>query len=125
MLTVSAGVTPFVLDCVYIDYDGTKYGPRAKCVALQDYSGLKAIKSLELFPIRFSQETPSDYASLVERGKLYASLRGGVSKLYKGLTLEEKVEKTPFEAAVEITQRKEVSSYLAIRRLLCLLHTGQ
>ncbi|CAN9337290.1 unnamed protein product [Alternaria alternata] len=91
MLTVSAGVTPFVLDCVYIDYDGTKYGPRARSVALQDYNGLKAIKSLELFPIKFNYEAPGDYASLVKRGKKYASLRGGVSKLYKGLTLEEKV----------------------------------
>ncbi|CAN9330935.1 unnamed protein product [Alternaria alternata] len=114
MLTVSAGVTPFVIDCVYIDYDGAKYGPRTKSVALQDYNGLKAIKSLELFPIRFNHEAPGDYASLVKRGKKYASLRGGVSKLYDGLTLEEKLEKTQYDAAIELLRKKEVNSEIVL-----------
>ncbi|KAG9188828.1 hypothetical protein G6011_07533 [Alternaria panax] len=115
VLKVSAGVTPFVLDCIYIDYDGTKYGPQAKCVALQDYNGLKAIRSLELFPIRFSHETPGTYTSLVERGKQYASLPGGVSKLYKGLTMGEKLKKQAmWDTAVEVTQRKEVYSEIIL-----------
>jgi hypothetical protein len=121
MLRISSGVTPFVLDCIFIDYDGAKYGPRAKCVALQDYNGLKPIKSLEVFPVRFNPEPQDNYTSLVERGKHYAGIRSGVSKLYKGLTLGEKVEKTSFEAAVEVTQRKEVTPSPAIIPVLYLL----
>jgi hypothetical protein len=104
----STGVSPFILDCFYLDYNGTKFGPREERLIMQEYSGLKPVSSLEVVPIHFLRDFKGTQSSLVARGKRYADLCPISHKIYKGLTLGEKIEKNLLEAAIELTPREEV-----------------
>jgi hypothetical protein len=120
----STGVSPFVLDCFYLDYNGAKFGPREERLIMQEYSGMKPVLSLEVVPINFLQDLKVTQSSLLARGKRYADLCPISHKIYKGLTLGEKIEKSLLEAAIELTPREEVI-FLPIIVHASLIFPGQ
>ena len=81
--------SPFVIDCFYLDFDGTNFGPRPQTFTLQEYEGEKAIKSLEVFPIRFDDDSRRTEKLLVKRGRKFVKLASVDHKFYSGRTLRE------------------------------------
>lgn len=78
-------VTPFVIDCFYIDFDGHKYGPRPRRFTMQEFTGKRAIENLEVFPSKFLR-TEDIRATLLERGKRFVQVARQSHKQYAGPT---------------------------------------
>ncbi|KAF4545365.1 AAA family ATPase [Lasiodiplodia theobromae] len=74
--------SPFVIDCIYLDFNGEELGPANHQVTIMPYTGSQAISSLEFLPLEYARtvidtventELPvEDY--LVKRGKRYLDL---------------------------------------------------
>lgn len=106
---VSPAVSPFALDCFYIDHDGTNYGACGQPWIAYDYTGYKQVESLELIPLQFMLKSSDFYTSLVVQGKKLAGLQAGTSKLYRGLTIRETIENAEYGSPpIELTPLKEV-----------------
>jgi hypothetical protein len=61
--------TPFKVHCAYIDFDGKQFGPVSFKFAIQPYGGMKDIKSLPVYPLRFAKDVKFR-EKLIERGKM-------------------------------------------------------
>ena len=81
--------SPFVIDCFYIDFDGTNFGPLPQEFVLEDYEGEVPINSLKVFPIRFDEDPIKTEKSLVRRGRKFVKLANVDHKYYSGRTLRE------------------------------------
>ena len=88
MMTVSR-ITPIIIDLFYLDYDGSRFGPRSRRVRVEEYKGCKAISALEVVPLRFIPKASHVQQTLIARGRQYINLVPTAHKLYEGLnTLE-------------------------------------
>ena len=83
--------SPFVIDCFYIDFDGTNFGPLPQKFMLEDYDGEVPINSLEVFPIKFDEDPKKTEKSLVKRGRKFVKLANVDHKYYSGRTLREPI----------------------------------
>ena len=81
--------SPFVIDCFYIDFDGTNYGPLPQKFMIDEYEGEVPITSLEVFPIRFNEDPKKTEKTLVRRGRKFVKLANVDHKFYSGRTLQE------------------------------------
>ena len=81
--------SPFVIDCFYIDFDGTNFGPLPQRFMLEEYDGEVPINSLKVFPIRFDDDPKKTEKSLVRRGRKFVKLANVDHKYYSGRTLRE------------------------------------
>lgn len=81
--------TPFVIDCFYLDFDGTKFGPMPQKFMLQDYEGEIPITSLEVFPLRLDDHPKVTEKSLERRGRKFVKLANVEHRYYSGRTLRE------------------------------------
>ena len=81
--------TPFVLDCFYLDFDGTNFGPRPAKFMFKEYDGEKPIRSLEVFPVRFDGSPKQTENALIRRGKRFVKLARVDHKYYSGSTIKE------------------------------------
>ena len=81
--------TPIVIDCFYIDFDGTNFGPLPQKFMLAEYEGEVPIKSLEVFPMRFDEDPQQTEKALVKRGKRLVKLARVDHKYYSGKTIRE------------------------------------
>ena len=91
--------SPFVIDCFYLDFDGTKFGALPKKFEFQEYDGEVTITSLEVYPIRFHDDPKKTEKSLMKQGKKFVKLAGVEHKYYSGPTLR---EADTFEAQGEV-----------------------
>ena len=83
--------SPFVVDCFYIDFDGTNFGPLPQKFEIADYEGEVAISSLEAYPARFDDNPKQTEKALIKRGKRFAELAQGGHKYYSGRVIREPV----------------------------------
>jgi len=67
-------VSPFVIDCYFISFDGRKYGPVQKTFRIAAYDGERQITALPICPEGFFDTSRRE--SLSERGKSFLSLTG-------------------------------------------------
>jgi hypothetical protein len=67
-------VSPFVIDCYFISFDGRKYGPVQKTFRIAAYDGERQITALPVCPEGFFDASRRD--SLFERGNSFLSLTG-------------------------------------------------
>ncbi|EEH10616.1 conserved hypothetical protein [Histoplasma capsulatum G186AR] len=81
--------TCFIVDAFYIDFDGTKFGPRSKRFAIPPFKGTKPIRSLIPFPLLPGPESEQIERSLIQRGRRFAELVPGTHKKYSGATVQE------------------------------------
>ena len=79
--------TPFVIDCFYIDFDATGFGPIPKKFLLQDYDGEVLITSLEVFPAKFDESSKDITKRLIKRGKRFIKLSREGHRSYAGHTI--------------------------------------
>ena len=81
--------SPFVIDCFYLDFDGTNFGPLPQKFMLDDYDGEVPINSLKVFPINFDEDPKKTEKLLVRRGRKFEKLARVEHKYYSGRTLRE------------------------------------
>lgn len=93
----------FKLNCVYVDFDGRRFGPVTKVFVIKSFAAERAVDSLEVYPLRFHRtKSPSSEAQqnedaagwqsvrqdLIDRGKRFfrAARMKLVNTFYSGLT---------------------------------------
>jgi hypothetical protein len=61
--------TPFTIDCYVMAYDGTEIGPVDHCKRIKHYSGKRAIRDLDVYPLRFHPNGEELLKQMEERGR--------------------------------------------------------
>ncbi|KAI1146151.1 hypothetical protein F4825DRAFT_441591 [Nemania diffusa] len=84
-------IIPMTVHCVYIDFDGKNLGPVSVKFSITSFGGLKDIKSLPIYPLRFSKDA-NLRNNLVTRGKMLLNIATFKSMYYKGFTLDTRDE---------------------------------
>lgn len=75
------------LDADFHDWDGTRSGCRSSRFKITEFKGEKSLKSLNLTPFKFLQNSEDVKSELIERGKLFESLIGHSFRHYSGLKI--------------------------------------
>lgn len=81
-------MTPFVLDLLYIDFDGEVYGPKSIRIPILEYSGKEKIRSLEVYPARYGNKAIE--TTLLDRGKRFLEYSKVHHRHYEGRSLNDK-----------------------------------
>ncbi|OTA36728.1 hypothetical protein BTJ68_03341 [Hortaea werneckii EXF-2000] len=84
-------MTPLVVDCFYMDYDGTNYGPRPQRFIIPEFGGRKKIVDLDVYPAHFDTACETVRGKLLRRGKYFVDCRNRPHKEYHGYVLPERV----------------------------------
>ncbi|KAL8911012.1 MAG: hypothetical protein Q9171_003748 [Xanthocarpia ochracea] len=106
-----SGISPFVIECVGIDFDGANFGPTHERVEIGEFNGWKTIVELEAHPIDFVNDAQSLKKSLIARGHRFAQLRGFQHKKYSGLSLTDPEEEIDSEVIVDLTMAYRQPDY--------------
>ncbi|KAI9863117.1 MAG: hypothetical protein M1813_003937 [Trichoglossum hirsutum] len=104
-------VSPFVVDCYYIGFNGRKYGAVQKVFRISAYDGERPITTLPICPAKFISKDRRERE--YERGKLFLSLTGGGAafkhRQYDGLVV------TPDGEIEEVNSRVIIDFVTAFR----------
>ncbi|KAI6887824.1 hypothetical protein KC360_g1160 [Hortaea werneckii] len=84
-------MSPLVIDCFYMDYDGYKYGPRPHRFIIPDFSGRKKIADLDISPARFDPACEDVRHKLRERGRNFMGCVDSTHKEYHSPVLSERL----------------------------------
>ncbi|KAL8921440.1 MAG: hypothetical protein Q9172_004032 [Xanthocarpia lactea] len=106
-----SGISPFVIECVGIDFDGANFGPIHERVKIGEFNGWKTIVELEAHPIDFVNDAQSLKESLIARGHRFAQLRGFQHKKHSGLSLTDPEEEIDSEVIVDLTMAYRQPDY--------------
>ncbi|KAI8625202.1 hypothetical protein F5Y19DRAFT_489873 [Xylariaceae sp. FL1651] len=82
---------PVTVHCAYIDFDGKQLGPVSVKFSIPSFGGLKDIKSLPIYPLRFAKDS-NLRNSLVTRGKMLLNIAKFKPMYYMGFTLDTRDE---------------------------------
>ncbi|KAH6679075.1 hypothetical protein B0J14DRAFT_579960 [Halenospora varia] len=87
-------VTPFRIDCFYIDFDRTTLGPVYEMISIAPFDGKRLVTSLvtefgrvPVFPIRFLDDWEKIKEELVQRGRRLKGVGPLAHKRYHGTTV--------------------------------------
>ncbi|QYT03112.1 AAA domain-containing protein [Trichoderma simmonsii] len=104
-ITAQKRSTSFLIDCVYIDFDGTNLGPVYAQFSIKIFEGEKEVTSFEVYPLRFHRTKRADFSDsewdqvqelpsgerfrqkLINRGAKFMSVIPMKHMYYSGLTL--------------------------------------
>ncbi|KAL8643054.1 MAG: hypothetical protein Q9226_008435, partial [Calogaya cf. arnoldii] len=87
-----AGISPFVIVSVGIDFDGAKFGPIHERTDISKFDDEKNIVELEVYPMGFSKNAKALREILLNRGQRFAQLGSFKHKRYTGLSLTDPAE---------------------------------
>ena len=90
LLKSTSRITPFVIDCVYIDCDGQRVGPRKRRIVIQPYTGERSILALEVYPAKLDPAYHDTMERLLRRGMRFISILNGSHKWYSGMSIQVK-----------------------------------
>lgn len=84
--------TKLELNCVFIDFDGTDFGPATDEIQISPYSGTRNILALEVYPMAMLGGEASQRMEdrLVARGQKFVKLTGDGYKRYTGPSIKGK-----------------------------------
>ena len=85
----SSFITPLIIDCFSIDFDGSRMGPRSRRFVVPTFTGKRKVDTLEACPSFCLSRTEKLREELVERGRKFTQLANGTHKKYSGTTLKE------------------------------------
>ena len=80
--------TPVTLHCVYIDFDGKRLGPASRLFEIARFDGERAVRSLEVYPLWYAEDSHVLRDELVARGRMFLDVAGIKHMHYNGLTLD-------------------------------------
>lgn len=81
---ISRGFKSFVLNCEYIDYNGTTIGWASQELEIGEFKGHMQITDLDPKPSSFLPNLQETKQALTERGKVFEALKGMHYKTYSG-----------------------------------------
>lgn len=84
-----SNVTPFIIDCFSVDFDGDRLGPKPMRLVIPEYSGKRKVDALEVCLSFFHPQYRNVYQTMVERGRRFTQLASRAHKRYSGMTLRE------------------------------------
>lgn len=87
-----SNMTPFIVDCFHIEFDGNRLGPKPRRFVIPTYTGKRKVDSLEVCPYFCYPQHEKIHRTLVERGRRFTQLANGTHKQYSGTTLRESRE---------------------------------
>lgn len=96
LLISPSKITPFIIDCFYVDFDGQQLGPKSRRIVIPPYTGERPITSLEVYPAKFDPEYSNLMEQLLNRGKKFVSIARGAYKQYSGMSIRENGSRNPF-----------------------------
>ncbi|KAF2258339.1 hypothetical protein CC78DRAFT_621906 [Lojkania enalia] len=89
-ITSSRECTDFIIDCFYLDYNGTAYGPRPETFIITEYTGERDITSLTCYPLDSPGVEARLRTDLLNRGKKFVQCTMGNGRFfYSGPVLRE------------------------------------
>ena len=77
--------TPFIIDCFFMDFDGTYIGPCNLPLDIPYYAGEREITSLDIYPVAFHDPDDDIMTRLSARGRRFMNCAG--HRTYDGWTL--------------------------------------
>ncbi|KAL4947647.1 hypothetical protein BDW69DRAFT_109890 [Aspergillus filifer] len=83
----------FIVECFYVSFDGTRFGPVNVTFQIRKYEGEKEITSLPVFPLACDPNQEDVRKKLLKRGNTFAKLSSSLStahRKYRGPTLDAK-----------------------------------
>ena len=89
-----------VLRVHHIDYNGKSYAKVSDILKLWEFSGVKSIKSLDAFPLKYHENMEEVKSKLIERGRRFASLAGVYHRGYSGLAHVKRHQEKTFKFTV-------------------------
>ncbi|KAK8137257.1 hypothetical protein PG984_005197 [Apiospora sp. TS-2023a] len=94
----------FFIECLYIHFDGLRYGPVNATFQIRKFEGKKEITSLPIFPLACDENEQNIRNRLLKRGQEFATLansKAAAHRKYKGLTLGKTQELVDSEIIVD------------------------
>jgi hypothetical protein len=116
------------IDCVYIHYDGKKFGPVLKRFKFRRFEGERLVTTLDIYPFRFyassglrgpavkSKQQGSDVEEvmetsiaqlrkkLIERGEMFVEVAGVKHMYYTGLTVDEPRDEVESQVVIDFEE---------------------
>lgn len=91
---ISVQISPFVIDCYYLDFNGRVYGPNSERFTIESCDGDQEITSLAIYPLEYAKECDLIKSNLIRDGKRFQQLtdtsgstRKHTVEYYSGWTL--------------------------------------
>ena len=105
--------TDFVIDCFYMDFDGTSYGPRSQRFVISEYSAERDALSLPLYPIGLSSSPTEMRRKLLDRGErfLECTRKGWYSYYNKALNEWDPHHRDECTVCARDSAKQQVSKY--------------
>lgn len=75
----------FWLTCIYVDFDGQRFGTQKLNLKIPSFEGTKSVNSLPAFPLSFHDQHEQLQAKLTERGAKVEALAGSHFRNYNGI----------------------------------------
>lgn len=94
--------SPLHVICMYIDFDGVRYGTQTDMFVFKPFDGEVSIKSLEAFPLQFAVSPRANYLS--DRGRKFVDITSSSKHMkHSGFTVgENKEEVSPIAEPLHI-----------------------
>lgn len=77
----------FEIDCYYLDFDGSRFGPVHRRFQIRPFEGLRQITSLDVYPIEYQSDHKDMIENLTKRGAEFVALTQVSHKYFKGRTI--------------------------------------
>ena len=74
-----------MVNSTYIDFQGEEFGTITDREVIREFNGVKYIKSLPRFPLKYHPNAASVAQRLLERGQRFACLSGQHYKIHRGM----------------------------------------
>ncbi|KAJ8113299.1 hypothetical protein ONZ43_g5184 [Nemania bipapillata] len=100
--TVSEG--SFVIECFYINFDGTNFGPVKTTFKIPKFDDERDIKMLPVIPLQCYTTEAEIHEKLLRRGEKFIELSNPTTRVhrkYKGLTLDRSTEQVDSEVIID------------------------
>ena len=84
-----SNMTPFIIDCFSVDFDGNRLGPKSRRFVIPTFTGKRKTSALEICLSFFHPHHEQVYRELARRGRRFMQLADRTHKRYSGMTLRE------------------------------------
>ncbi|KAJ5703972.1 hypothetical protein N7493_011110 [Penicillium malachiteum] len=94
----------FIVECFYIDFDGSQYGPVNRTFQIRKYEGERDLKALPVYPLQCDSDPEGVRKAMVARGDNFAVLSNPqktAHKQYRGLTLDKHPEQVESQVIID------------------------
>ena len=108
-----SNITPVIIDCFYLDFDGNRLGPKSKKFLIPTFMGKRRLDALEVCPSFSFPQHERLHSALVERGRRFTQLAIRTHKKYSGTTLRESRELDDRHYMNYVIHEEEVLSALS------------